>query len=150
MTIDLLPTLAKLAGAPVSKERIIDGLDIWPVLTDPRTAPSPHESLYFYWGPELHAIRSGRWKLHLPHPYQSLERTGADGLPGAFVRREIALSLFDLEKDAGETTDVAGQNPAVVQRLQEYAERARGDLGDSLTKRVGRNVRIAGGKSEVR
>ena len=33
MTIDLLPTLAGLAGALVSKERIIDGRDIWPLLT---------------------------------------------------------------------------------------------------------------------
>ncbi len=68
MTIDLLPTLAKLAGAPVSAERIIDGRDIWPLVAGQRDAQDPHDAFYFYWGAELHAIRSGKWKLHLAHP----------------------------------------------------------------------------------
>ncbi len=144
MTIDVLPTLAKLAGAPVSSERTIDGRDIWPLLAAERGARAPHDALYFYWGAELHAIRSGKWKLHLPHPYQSLESAGSDGNPGRYVRKEIGLSLFDLEKDPGETTDVAGRNRSVVKDLLAYAERARDDLGDSLTSRVGRNVRPAG------
>ena len=146
MTIDLLPTLAKLAGAPVPAERIIDGRDMWALMAGRPDAPAPHDALYFYWGGELHAVRSGRWKLHLPHPYASLESAGNDGSPGKYVRKEIPLSLFDLEKDAGETTNVAEQNPAVVEQLQAYVERARDDLGDSLTKRVGKNVRPAGGK----
>ena len=98
MTIDLLPTLAKLAGAPVSTERIIDGRDMWPLLAGQPNAQAPHDALYFYWGSELHAVRSGKWKLHLPHPYQSLDVAGHDGSPGRYVRKEISLSLFDLEK----------------------------------------------------
>jgi arylsulfatase A-like enzyme len=144
MTIDLLPTFAKLAGAPVPAERIIDGRDMWPLLAGARGARPPHDALYFYWGAELHAVRSGKWKLHMPHPYQSLESAGNDGSPGRYVRKEIGLSLFDLDKDPGETTDVSGRNPAVVKELMALAERARDDLGDSLTKRVGRNVRPAG------
>jgi arylsulfatase A-like enzyme len=144
MTVDLLPTLAGLAGAGVSAGRPIDGRDIWPLLSAPQHARPPHEALYFYWGRELHAIRRGRWKLHLPHPYQSLEFAGRDGAPGKYVRKEIALSLFDLEQDIGETTNVADRHPDVVKQLLEYAERAREDLGDSLTDRVGKNVRPAG------
>ena len=144
MTIDLLPTLAKLAGAPVSTERIIDGRDIWPLLENRAGATTPHDAFYFYWGSELHAVRSGNWKLHLPHPYQSLDVAANDGRPGKYVRKEIELSLFDLQKDPGETTNVATDNPAVVKKLQEYAERAREDLGDSLTKRTGKNVRAPG------
>lgn len=144
MTIDLLPTLARLAGAPVSTERIIDGRDLWPLLADQRGAKAPHDALYFFWGHELHAIRSGKWKLHVPNPYQSLDAAGNDGKPGKYVRKEIELSLFDLEKDLGETTNVAEQNSAVVKKLLEYVERAREDLGDSLTKRTGKNVRPAG------
>jgi arylsulfatase A len=144
MTIDLLPTLAGLAGAPLTTERIIDGRDLWPLLSRRPNAQAPHDALYFYWGAELHAIRRGKWKLHLPHPYQSLVKAGNDGSPGKLVRKEIELSLFDLEKDAGETTNLAAQNPAVVKELLEYAERAREDLGDSLTNRTGKNVRAAG------
>ena len=144
MTIDLLPTIAGLAGAAVPSERAIDGRDMWPLLANASNAQAPHDALYFYWGTELHAIRSGRWKLHLPHPYQSLERAGADGSPGAYVRKELELSLFDLEIDPGESTNLADRHPDVVKTLMEFAERARDDLGDSLTKRAGKNVRQAG------
>jgi arylsulfatase A-like enzyme len=144
MTIDLLPTLARLAGAAVPTDRIIDGRDMWALLATPSKAQAPHEALYFYWGSELHAVRSGRWKLHLPHPYQSLERSGNDGSPGAYTRKELELSLFDLEADPGESTNVADRHPETVKTLLELVERTRDDLGDSLTKRVGKNVRPAG------
>ncbi len=144
MTIDLLPTVAKLAGAEVPKDRIIDGLDIWPLLANTRNALSPHDALYFYWGRELHAVRAGRWKLHLPHPYQHLEQAGGGGRPGRYVRQEIGLSLFDLEKDIGETTNVGDQNPEAVKELMMFVERAREDLGDSLSKREGKNMREPG------
>jgi arylsulfatase A-like enzyme len=144
MTIDLLPTLAGLAGAALPAGRTLDGRDIWSILSSGGKTDSPHEALYFYWGAELHAVRSGRWKLHLPHPYQSLAVAGADGVPGKYVRREIGLSLFDLENDPGESTDVSAAHPDVVRRLLEHAERAREDLGDSLTKRTGANVRPPG------
>jgi arylsulfatase A len=143
MTIDLLPTFAALAQIPVSKARIIDGRDAWSVLSG-RRAADPHDALYFYWGTELHAVRSGKWKLHLPHPYQALEAAGADGVPGTYMKREIDLSLFDLERDPSESTNVAGANPNVVRSLMVFVERAREDLGDSLTKRVGKNVRPPG------
>jgi arylsulfatase A-like enzyme len=144
MTIDLLPTFAAIAGAALPAERIIDGRDIWPVLTGEKGAADPHDALYFYWGTELHAIRSGRWKLHLPHPYQSLARAGADGAPGQYETKRIELSLFDLDADPGESVDVAGRHPDIVQKMLALAERAREDLGDSLTKRTGRNVRPPG------
>lgn len=144
MTIDLLPTLAKLAGTPMPP-LAIDGRDLWPVISRARAA-APHDALYFYWGNELHAIRSGKWKLHVPHPYQSLETPGNDGTPGKYVRRQLELSLFDLERDPAEATNVAAQNPTIVSRLMELAERAREDLGDSLTKRTGKNVRPAGAR----
>ena len=60
------------------------------------------------------------------------------------VQKNIGKALFDLEADMGETTDVAAQHPDVVRRLESLAEQARQDLGDSRTKRVGRNVRPAG------
>ena len=144
MTIDLLPTIAGLAGAAVPSGRVIDGRDIWPLLANDPSAAAPHDALYFYWGTELHAVRSGAWKLHVPHPYPSLESAGHDGAPGRFVGKSMPQSLFDLERDPGETTDVARRHPEVVERLLGLAERAREDLGDSLTGRVGTRVRPAG------
>jgi arylsulfatase A-like enzyme len=143
MTIDLLPTFARLAGSPLPPNRI-DGLDIWPLIAGERGARSPHEALYFYWDHELQAIRSGRWKLHFPHRYRGPDRPGAGGKPGHIVEHKIGLALYDLENDVGETTNVAGRHPDIVKRLQALADKIRGDLGDSLTRRKGRGVRLPG------
>jgi arylsulfatase A-like enzyme len=146
MTIDLLPTFAHLAGADVEtpSDRPIDGKDITPLLLGTPGARSPHEALYFYWGRELQAVRSGRWKLHLPHKYQALTAGGAGGKPGTSTARSIGLSLFDIESDPGEQTDVASRHPDVVQQLEQLAESARDDLGDTATNRQGKNVRAPG------
>jgi arylsulfatase A-like enzyme len=143
MTIDLLPTLARLAGAKLPDHKI-DGLDIWPLLSSQRGARCPHEALFFYWNNDLEAVRSGRWKLHFPHAYNSLEKGGAGGKPGKLGKRRIELSLYDLEKDPGETTNVATKHPDMVKRLQGLADRARADLGDAATKTKGKGVRPAG------
>src|SRR3974377_627169 len=67
MTIDFLPTLANLAGAKVPADRILDGKDIWPLMSDQPGATTPHHAIYYYWGRELQAVRSGKWKLPGPH-----------------------------------------------------------------------------------
>jgi arylsulfatase A len=144
MTIDLLPTLARLARAKLPAHKI-DGKDIWPLLAGKRGAKSPHEALFFYWNQELQAVRSGRWKLHFPHTYRTPEgKPGSGGKPARVVTRKIGLSLYDLEKDIGETTNVADKHPDVVKRLKKLADRMRQDLGDSATKQKGKGVRPPG------
>jgi arylsulfatase A-like enzyme len=145
MTIDLLPTIVKLAGAEPPPNRI-DGLDVWPLLAGKPDARSPHDAYYFYWENHLQAVRSGRWKLHFPHAYQTLSGKpgGSDGAPADYSEAKTSLALFDLEKDSGEITDVADKHPDVVERLKGLAERARADLGDSATKQEGTGVRPAG------
>ena len=144
MTIDLLPTLARLIGAELPKHKI-DGRDIWPILAGMPGARSPHEALYFYWGRELQAVRSGTWKLHFPHEYRSLTgKPGADGKPNGYTLQKIGLALFDLETDPGETRNVADRHPDVVARLQKLADQIRDDLGDTATMREGRGVRQPG------
>jgi arylsulfatase A-like enzyme len=143
MTIDLLPTMADITGAPLPP-RPIDGRSIRPLLTGQRGATSPHEALLFYWGNGLHALRSGRWKLHFPHDYPRPNPPGGGGRPGKMATEKIGLSLFDLVADPGETTDVAARHPEVVARLQTLADKARADLGDTLTKHTGQGTRQPG------
>jgi arylsulfatase A len=147
MTIDLLPTLARLAGAEVPAIRPIDGRDISPLLLGQPDAASPHEAYYFYWGESLEAVRSGRWKLHFPHAYRTLagvEGRGSEGRPVKYRQAEIGLALFDLTNDPGETIDLAAAQPEVVDQLRRLAERAREELGDAATGRTGRGVRAPG------
>ena len=144
LTMDLLPTLARLGGAEVPKGRIIDGKDIWALMSSQSGAKTPHEAFFYYWAQHLQAVRSGAWKLHFPHSYTRPDPPGGGGKPGKYANKDIGLELFDLDKDISETRNVASENPQVVKRLQALAERAREDLGDSETRRQGKNVRPAG------
>ena len=93
-----------------------------------------HEALFIYWGEHLQAVRSGKWKLHFPHEYRKAPAQRATGgKPNKATVGRIGLSLFDLEADIGETTDVADKNPEVVKRLEALADEMRKDLGDSAT-----------------
>jgi arylsulfatase A-like enzyme len=144
MTIDVLPTLARLASAPLPPLPI-DGRDVSPLLLGEPGARSPHEALLFYYGAELRGIRGGRHKLVLPHRSQTLDGPpGSGGKPGPYRDEAVPLALYDLVADVGETTDVAPALPDVVARMLAVAERAREDLGDSLAGRIGRGAREPG------
>lgn len=145
MTIDILPTIARLVGAQLPSHKV-DGKDIWPLISGQPGAKSPHEAYYFYWGNELQAVRMGKWKLHFPHSYRTLAGRpgGTGGQPAAYEQAQISLSLFDLETDAGETTNVADRHPEIVARIKELADRMRADLGDAAMKRRGAGVREPG------
>jgi arylsulfatase len=165
-TMDLLPTVATVLEQQQPKLKI-DGKNILPVLLNEPGAKTPHEALFFYSGTELHAVRSGPWKLHFPHSYLTVAaEPGRDGKPSNWANlkpnditqsgvegiasrhgyrvEKLPLSLYNLAEDPGEQTDVAAQHPEVVQRLSALAETLRADLGDSLQGRTGAGVRPAG------
>ncbi len=133
-TMDLLPTFALLADTTPPGDRIIDGRDVWPLMSGEKGAKSPHEVFYYYQIDQLQAVRSGKWKLHLPLDFKKRNW----GEPEI----DIPLQLYNLEADIGETTDVAADHPDVVKRLLDLAEKAREDLGD--VGREGRGQRPAG------
>lgn len=146
MTIDVFPTLAELIGAePPSLE--IDGKSIRKLLTGESTE-SPHEAYYFYYHRnELHAIRSGKWKLHFPHRYRTMDgkEPGKDGIPGKYDNSvTTSLELYNLETDISESHNLADEYPEVVERLTQLADRERQELGDALTDITGKGNREPG------
>ena len=58
--------------------------------------------------------------------------------------KKTELELYDLEADIGESNNAVEDHPEIVERFTAFAEEAREDLGDKLTKRKGKNVRPAG------
>jgi arylsulfatase A len=146
MEIDLFPTLAKLTGAKLPGHKI-DGLDIWPLFDGTKEAVNPHQAYYFYYGQnELQAVRSGDWKLFFPHTARTMngQKPGKDGIPGRYKPLPVGLELYNLREDIGETNNLAEERPEVVARLKALAEKARDDMGDSLTKRKGSGSREPG------
>ncbi len=111
--IDVLPTLVNLAGGSVPADRKIDGKDIWPLLAG-QTKESPHETLFYFRGNALEAVRSGSWKLaiapqaaqgqcksenrqtHWPAPLQPRHRHRRNNQRrrGAFRDRQAAGGLY--------------------------------------------------------
>ena len=67
-TIDLCPTLATLAGHDVAKLPKHDGVNLLPVLRGEAGAKSPREHYFYFMRNDLHAVRSGKWKLR--HAFQ--------------------------------------------------------------------------------
>jgi arylsulfatase A-like enzyme len=120
-SMDIMPTLVQLAGGGMPRDRVIDGRDIEPLLRMRPGAVPPHETHFYYVTSMLKAVRWGKWKLHI---------VTTDGVLSAGP-------LFDLEKDVGETTDVAGPNPAVVGKILELAKAGRADIGDNFVDGTG-------------
>ncbi len=140
-SMDLLPTVAGIAGAQPPQDRIIDGKDILPLMTKPG-APSPHEAFFYYYHENLEAVRSANWKLVFPRT--AMADTPYEGKKGAAKPALLPEALYDLAADVSETTDVIGKHPEVAARLRALAERMREDLGDSATNQKGKNRRSVG------
>ena len=132
-TMDLLPTFAKLAEAAMPKRKI-DGHDIRALLFGEKGAHSPYDAFYYYHLGQLHAVRSGKWKLHLGIAKKSVSLGGN--------RKAFEARLYDVGSDVGETRNVAAGHADVVKMLNGYAERARAELGDD--DRKGSGQRAAG------
>ena len=147
MTIDILPTIVELTGgtAPVLP---IDGVSIVPQLQGDLDAVPPHEELYFwYHRGDMEAMRMGRWKLHFPHKYRSLEGRppGNNGIPAKYnYQIETGLALYDLEIDPNEQVDVKAKHPGVVVEMSARANGMRQRLGDRLSSIKGDEVRGPG------
>ena len=116
--MDLLPTLARLAGAELPNDRVLDGRDLWPVLSG-ETDESPHEHFFYFAGSRpggpsrLEGIRKGRHKLRVGK--------GANG------RLEPA-ELYDLLADPAEKFDIRHRHPALVEELVATATKFVADL----------------------
>ncbi len=130
-TIDLLPTLACLAGGAVPPDRAIDGKDITDLLLAKPGAKSPHtEGFCYYFMSQLQAIRLGKWRLRLP---LNPEIGGWTGQP----KGTSEARLYDLDTDIGETQNIAAGHPDVVAKLTALADRARKEIGDYKVKGSG-------------
>ncbi|NIA15220.1 MAG: sulfatase-like hydrolase/transferase [Nitrospiraceae bacterium] len=126
-TMDLLPTFAQLAGVPVPKDRIIDGKDIWPLMSGTPGAQSPYEAFHYYAGKELRAVRSGKWKMVFGN------ETKHEG--------KVPEALYNLDADIGEQNNVIDDHPEIAEKLRQLASKMRQDLGDKLRGIEGRNRR---------
>jgi arylsulfatase len=101
-TLEILPTLARLAGARLPGDRRLDGFEISDLLLGANGAHSRRTTLYSLYGYAANrkeSMREGQWKLHL------------SGVP----------ELYDLSKDLPEAHSGAAEHEDVVKRLNSLA-----------------------------
>ena len=138
-TMDLLPTLAALAGGSTPRDRVVDGRDIVALIHGKEGAKSPTEAFYYYAHTQLMAVRAGKWKLHLPRKVNTMQRWNVFHRESDIIDFTKPL-LYDLEQDPGEKHNLADKHPDTVGKLIGLAGWARNDIGDY--DRIGQNARF--------
>jgi len=113
---DLFTTFIELAGADVPSDRVIDGQNIWHLMSG--TSDEPVRDVFFSWVPKrnLMGVRKGKWKLLVP------------GKGNWAIGPQKKAALFNLENDPGEKADLSAERPEVVQELLDLGRQARKDL----------------------
>jgi len=102
MGFDVHATALAAAGVPLPADKPLDGKNLIPYLLG-KNKGVPHDRLFWRSGDRKHAARVGNWKLIL--------ETGREP------------ELYDLQKDIGETQNLAENESEVLRRLQAaYAE----------------------------
>lgn len=116
-TLDLMATFAALTGASPPTDRKLDSNDLSPVLLG--TGHSPRQDMFYWTNAELHAVRSGPWKLHVKQ--REPVNYGQQVIPRQ-------PELYHVERDISETYNVADQHPEIVQRLLALMQEHEADI----------------------
>jgi arylsulfatase A-like enzyme len=125
--VDVLPTLAEVAGAKLPADHILDGRSLVPLFEggswSGRTLFTHFPHYVMHWGTTPgHAVVQDRWKLiHYPFDHVTY--------PGEWKTPETAqyavgprTELYDLQADPSERKNLAAQNPEVVADLMKTLE----------------------------
>lgn len=130
--IDLYPTLCALAGAALPREQQMDGRSLVPLLTQPQ-APWEDRMLFTHvgrWAPggavqlDPHVKGMPNITTWQPTPQQSpLKYKNAAVRTARYRFYPETKTLYDIQKDRDETTDLAAQHPDVVENLQAAYDR---------------------------
>ncbi len=116
-TMDLYATALALAGIALPDDRVVDGVDLTPLLRG--ESEQVRDVVFYYRGTRLFAVRKGPWKMHFI-------------TQSAYVRDEPVPhdppALYHLEHDPSERFNVAADHPDVIADIMQEVERHRAAL----------------------
>jgi len=138
MNIDLLPTFLGLAGLSLPSDRVIDGVDLWPVLAGGGAELGSRE-LFFFHDYDVEALRRGHWKyihsnshyvwpapLDKPDTPAGRLASGRNYRPRGSTESVPTLGtwplLYELGRDPGEAYNLAQTHPETARELGETLE----------------------------
>ena len=116
--IDLLPTLADLAGVKIASTKPLDGLSLKPLLLGTRRVSEewPDRTLVTLWNNRL-SLRTQQYRF---------DAGGGQGKKAA-----ANSSLYDMVKDPGQQRDISKEQPEIAARLAADAKKWRAELAPS-------------------
>lgn len=106
MNIDLLPTILGRCGLPLPADRIIDGVDLWPLLSGAEK-DLLRDALFFFSGGKIRGVQSNGFKL--------LDRVRSEN--SMYINSVYRDLLFDLESDPAESYNVRELYPTKAEEL---------------------------------
>lgn len=116
--IDFYPTFLAAAGIPVPEGKILDGVNIMPLLTQKGTIPE--RPLFWHFPIYLQAYKG---KEDDSHDIYFRTRPGSAMRYGKYKLHEYFedgnIELYDLEKDIGERKNIAAEMPEKAKELHE-------------------------------
>lgn len=116
-TLDLMATFASMADIKPPTDRKLDSYDLSPALL--KHQPSPRTDFFYWTNAELHAVRSGPWKLHVK--IREPINYGKEVLT-------TAPELYHLEHDISEKHNLASKHPDIVAKLLEIIKSHKADI----------------------
>jgi arylsulfatase A len=136
--IDILPTILEACGVTPPAGVKLDGLSLLPLLLNPSTN-WPDRTLFFQWDSgqtprrgHAYTVLTEQWKLVQPcgmdAPAQQHIRDSYAELCRLQGRGERSIDgppryeLYDIAADRGETKDLAGAHPEIVERMRKQYE----------------------------
>lgn len=128
-TLDLLPTITKMAGVSVPADRIYDGYDLTSVLRE--GGKSPREEMLYYHGTRIFAARKGAFKLYF-----------YENNPGGYperMRKLDTLQLYNIQHDPSEKYNIAEQNPEIIREIEALVQQHR-ETVDSVGTQLERKI----------
>ncbi|MBU0611529.1 MAG: sulfatase-like hydrolase/transferase, partial [Armatimonadetes bacterium] len=126
IALDIHPTAVAAAGATVSPDWMLDGVNLLPRVTAGASG-QPHDTLYWRFN-QQRAIRQGDWKLVLGAGSSTWE-------------------LYNLAEDIGEKNNLAAKEPEKVKQLQATWESWNAELMEPQWRRQGPTGR--GGNAQI-
>ncbi|NKB38699.1 MAG: sulfatase-like hydrolase/transferase [Gammaproteobacteria bacterium] len=126
MNIDITPTLIKIAGGKTDSQPVLDGKDIYSVLTG--SQQSPHEVLYFFNNERIAALRTEKWRLTLSDypPWRDAE-------PVLFAAdKHLFNQMYDMELAPDQQYDLSRDHPLEKRKLEKYLSKGR-EILESLS-----------------